>query len=76
MRSGDSIVKALALGADFVFLGRPFLYAIGAAGARGLNEVFDLLEDDISTVMAQVGCSSIAELDEHIIYQSSLHHTR
>jgi len=75
VRSGDSIVKALALGADFVFLGRPFLYGIGAAGAFGLNEVFDLLEDDVSNVMAQVGCASIAELDEHIIHQA-LHHTR
>lgn len=69
VRSGDSIVKALAMGADFVFLGRPFLYAIGASGAKGLDEIFALLEDDISTVMAQVGCSSIAELDEHIIYE-------
>lgn len=70
VRSGDSIVKALARGADFVFLGRPFLYGIGAAGAYGLNQVFDLLEDDVSNVMAQVGCSSIAELDEHIIHQT------
>ncbi len=69
VRSGDSIVKALARGADFVFLGRPFLYAIGASGAKGLSEVFDIIEDDISTVMAQVGCSSVAELDEHIIFQ-------
>lgn len=69
VRSGDSIVKALARGADFVFLGRPFLYAIGASGAQGLSEVFDILEEDISTVMAQVGCSSINELDEHIIYK-------
>jgi len=68
VRSGDSIVKALARGADFVFLGRPFLYGIGASGAQGLNEVFDILEDDISTVMAQVGCASVAELDERIIY--------
>lgn len=71
VRSGDSIVKALALGADFVFLGRPFLYAVGAKGVSGLNEIFDLLEDDISTVMAQVGCSSIAELDEHIIHKTT-----
>ena len=70
VRSGDSVVKALAKGADFVFLGRPFLYGIGAKGAIGLGEIFDLLEDDISTVMAQVGCSSIAELDEHIIHPS------
>ncbi len=69
VRSGDSIVKALAKGADFVFLGRPFLYAIGANGARGLDQVFDILEDEISTVMAQVGCASIAELDERIIFR-------
>jgi len=69
VRSGDSVVKALALGADFVFLGRPFLYGIGAGGEHGLAEVFDLIEDEISTVMAQVGCGSIQELDRRIIHQ-------
>jgi len=69
VRNGDSIVKALALGADFVFLGRPFLYGIGADGERGLSQVFDLIEDDVSNVMAQVGCASIAELDAHIVHQ-------
>jgi len=70
IRNGDSIVKALALGADFVFLGRPFLYGIGAAGERGLAEVFELLEDDVSNVMAQVGCASVAELDAHILFKN------
>jgi len=68
IRNGDSVVKALALGADFVFLGRPFLYAIGAAGERGLKEVFALLEDDVSNVMAQVACKTISELDGHILH--------
>jgi len=71
VRNGDSIVKALALGADFVFLGRPFLYGIGAAGERGLQQVFDVLIDDVSNVMAQVACANIAELNEHIIHQTS-----
>lgn len=71
VRTGDSIVKALANGADFVFLGRPFLYAIGAARAKGLNEVFELLKEDVSNVMAQVGSASVAEIDRHIIHAST-----
>ena len=43
VRSGESVVKALACGADFVFMGRPFSYAIGAAQATGLHQLLSLI---------------------------------
>ena len=43
IRNGEGVVKALALGADFVMLGRPFLYASGAAGKKGVFRMMDLL---------------------------------
>ncbi len=62
VRYGEDVVKALALGADFVMLGRPMLFAIGAAGAEGLRTYLDLLTEEISLVLAQIGCGSIEEI--------------
>jgi L-lactate dehydrogenase (cytochrome) len=62
VRSGEDIVKVLALGADFVMLGRPFLYAIGADGARGLSTVLDILIEDLSVTLAQVGLTHIKDI--------------
>ena len=62
VRSGEDIAKALALGADFVMLGRPFLYAIGADGARGLNSLIEILEEELLVVLAQLGLNSIEEI--------------
>ena len=58
-RSGEDILKALALGADFVFLGRPALFALGAEGERGLNALIDCMINDLSVSMAQVGATDI-----------------
>ena len=67
IRSGDGIVKALALGANFVMLGRPFLYGIGAAGANGLQQIIELLADEIRLTLAQLGLTDIQQLDRRII---------
>ena len=64
IRSGEDIVKALALGADFVMLGRPFLYAIGADGARGLATLIDILEEEINMVLAQLGVRQVGDLND------------
>ncbi len=63
VRNGEGIVKALALGADFVMLGRALLYAIGADGARGLATLMDLLAEEVEVTLAQLGRSSVEELD-------------
>ena len=59
IRSGDDVLKALALGADFVMLGRPFLYAAGAAGPAGVARLVELLKNEISVALAQVGVVDI-----------------
>ena len=66
-RNGESIVKALALGADFVLLGRPFLYAIGAAGEHGLNDVIDMLIRQVDTTLAQIGRPDINDVDHDVV---------
>lgn len=67
IRSGESIVKALALGADFVMLGRPFLYAAGADGKRGVFGIVDMLKSELGLVLAQVGCPRVAEINQHVL---------
>lgn len=59
LRSGEDIVKALAVGADFVMLGRSLLYAIGADGAQGLASLMDFLTEDISVTLAQLGLTAV-----------------
>lgn len=67
VRGGEDIVKALALGADFVMLGRPLLYALGADGARGLASLLDGIAEDVGVTMAQLGCTRIAEINETVL---------
>lgn len=62
LRSGEDIIKAYAVGADFVFLGRPLLYAIAAAQAPGLAKLLDIYARDISVTLAQLGLTSVAEI--------------
>ena len=68
-RDGESIVKALALGADFVMMGRPYSYAIGAGGQQGLNNMIQLLADQISAAMAKIGITSAEAIDERVLFK-------
>ena len=67
IRNGEAVVKALALGADYVMLGRPFLYAAGADGERGIQRLVEMLSDEISLTLAQLGCTSVEELNRSMI---------
>lgn len=67
IRNGEAVIKALALGADFVMLGRPFLYGVGAAGDQGLEAVINLLKNEVSVTLAQLGRPNIEEIDRTII---------
>ncbi len=67
IRSGEDVVKALALGADFVMLGCPLLFAIGADGARGLGALVDIFADEISTVLAQLGLYRVSEISDAVV---------
>ena len=71
LRDGDDIVKALASGADFVMLGRPWLYAVAAAGGTGVEHLMHLLASDLKTVMAQLGAARVDELDGRVLRPSS-----
>ena len=70
IRNGESVVKALAMGADFVMLGRPFLFASGAYRERGVLRLVEILKDEVSLTLAQLGCKSVEELEPNMIIEN------
>jgi L-lactate dehydrogenase (cytochrome) len=67
VRNGEAVIKALALGADFVFIGRPFLYAMGAEGYTGLQAMIELIRSQVDISLAQIGCTDINDVDASYI---------
>lgn len=65
--SGEDIVKALALGADFVMLGRPFLFASGAVGTEGPLRLAKTLADEITVTLAQIGLDRVTGIDGSVL---------
>lgn len=62
IRRGSDVVKALALGASAVLLGRATLYGLAARGPEGVDAVLEIMKDEIDRTLAQIGCSSVAGL--------------
>jgi len=62
-RRGSDVVKALALGAKSVLIGRPTLYGTAAGGEAGATRAIDIFREEIDRVLALIGCRSLAELD-------------
>ncbi|MFK8082997.1 MAG: alpha-hydroxy acid oxidase [Granulosicoccus sp.] len=61
IRCGEDILKAYAMGADFVLLGRAMLYAMAAGGEAGLEKMWKVLSDETSIAMAQLGLKCIPD---------------
>lgn len=69
-RRGTDIVKALALGAHAVMLGRATLYGLAAAGEAGANHALDILTAELERVLGELGCNSVAELSPDFLRAS------
>jgi L-lactate dehydrogenase (cytochrome) len=62
VRRGTDVLKALALGADFVFVGRPFLYAASIGAMAGVTRAIDLMCEELKRNMSLVGISRLSDL--------------
>jgi L-lactate dehydrogenase (cytochrome) len=67
IRRGSDIVKALALGARAVLVGRAYIYGLGAGGGPGVTRAIEILRADLLRTLRLLGCGSIAELDRSFL---------
>ncbi|NXI93453.1 HAOX2 oxidase, partial [Psophia crepitans] len=72
IRKGSDVLKALALGAKCVFIGRPALWGLAYKGEEGLQEVLRILQDEFRLSMALAGCASVSEIGRHLVQFSKL----
>jgi 4-hydroxymandelate oxidase len=68
IRRGTDVVKALALGANAVFIGRPYLYGLAAAGEAGVTKVINILQREFQMAMALTGRTNVSSIDRSVIW--------
>jgi 4-hydroxymandelate oxidase len=68
IRRGTDVLKALALGATAVLIGRPYLYGLGVAGAEGVESVLRILRREFEMAMALSGRPTIASIDRTVLW--------
>ncbi|MBB4094919.1 alpha-hydroxy-acid oxidizing protein [Ochrobactrum pecoris] len=68
IRSGQDVLKARALGAQGVFIGRPFLYGLGAMGKDGVTLALEIIRKELDVTMALCGKRDINNIDKSIIH--------
>jgi len=67
IRRGTDMLKAFALGADFVFVGRPLVWALGAGGEEGVARLLAMLEVELKTSMALAGCPDVRSATRDLV---------
>jgi len=72
VRRGTDALKALALGARAVFVGRPILWGLAVAGAEGTQHALELLRDELELAMALAGRPALADIDTSVVRTRAL----
>lgn len=67
IRNGVDVANMAATGADFTFMGRSFMYGVGAMGEEGGDQVISILGKELAQVMQQIGCEKIRDLEKFLI---------
>lgn len=67
LRGGPDIACALASGAQFTFMGRSFMYGVGALGKKGGDHTMTMIKRQLQQVMEQLACESVADFPNHLI---------
>ena len=69
IRRGTDVIKALALGADAVLIGRPFVCGLALAGARGVERVVEILSLELQMAMALLGAPNLDEIGPQVLWR-------
>ncbi len=67
IRRGTDVVKALALGANAVLMGRPYMFGLAANGEAGVEQALELMRNEIHRAMAFCGAPNVAEIDASMV---------
>jgi L-lactate dehydrogenase (cytochrome) len=67
IRSGQDVMRALALGARSCMIGRAYIHGLGAFGGPGVTKAIDLIAKELSVTMGLCGVSSISQIDDHVL---------
>ena len=67
VRRGTDVLKALALGARAVCIGRPIFWGLGAGGEQGVMRMMELITGELRSAMGLCGCRSVAEINRSIV---------
>jgi len=69
---GQNVLKAWALGAKGTFIGRSFLYGLGAFGEEGVSKVLEIIHKELDTSMALCGFRDIKDVNKNILEESTI----
>jgi len=67
IRSGQDVMRALALGAKSCMIGRAYIHGLGAFGGPGVAKAIDLIANELNVTMGLCGVNTIAEIDDHVL---------
>jgi isopentenyl diphosphate isomerase/L-lactate dehydrogenase-like FMN-dependent dehydrogenase len=67
IRRGSDIIKAIALGAQCVGIGRPAIWGLSHSGQQGVENVLNILQSELELAMALAGCASISDITSELI---------
>jgi L-lactate dehydrogenase (cytochrome) len=67
IRSGQDVMRALALGAKSCMIGRAYAYGLGAGGEAGVAKAIDIIRNELNVTMGLCGVNTIAEIDDHVL---------
>ena len=67
IRSGQDVMRALALGAKSCMIGRAYVHGLGAGGQAGVAKAIDILRNELNVTMGLCGVNTIAEIDDHVL---------
>ena len=72
IRSGQDVLKALALGAKGTLIGRAFLYGLGAMGEAGVTQCLEIIRNELDLTMAFCGRTDIRDVDRSILLPGTI----
>ncbi|XP_078584660.1 2-Hydroxyacid oxidase 1-like [Branchiostoma floridae x Branchiostoma japonicum] len=76
VRTGTDVLKALALGARCVFIGRPALWGLACNGEAGLLQLLNVLKEELIYTMARTGCAEVADINSTLVLHESYYSSR